>query len=185
MFKRVRMICFSFFVVLVVINITDWNNSSINIDDYISYKEDNKELLDEMNKEDSEEVIEVEDEEEFSPLEVLVGSLSLYGPDCYGCTSNKTASGMYVGDGNIYYKDSEYGTVRIVAADKSYPFGTIVRVSNVDYFGEPIYAIVLDRGGDIGKNRRFLFDLLFPSEREANSVGSRHNVTFEIMRLGY
>jgi len=179
MFKRVRMICFSFFIALVVINIINGDKYYIDVNEYINYKETDKPLEEEVF-----EVIE-EEKKDIFPLEVLVGSLSLYGPDCYGCTSNKTASGMYVGEGNIYYEDSEYGTVRIVAADKSYPFGTIVRVSNVDYFGEPIYAVVLDRGGDIGKSKRFLFDLLFPSEQEANNIGSRHNVTFEIMRLGY
>ena len=119
-------------------------------------------------------------------IEVLVGSMSGYGPDCYGCTSGLTASGKYVGNGNIYYDDPTYGTIRIVAADASYPFGTIVKISNVDlYNNEPFYAIVLDRGGDIGKGRRFLFDLLFASEKETHQLGVDYNVNYEIVRLGY
>ena len=119
-------------------------------------------------------------------IETLTGSLVGYGPDCYGCTSNRTASGMYIGEGNIYYNDSTYGKVRIVAGDISYPFGTIVRISNVDlYNDEPFYAVVLDRGGDIGKNNKFLFDLLFTSESDAYSLGTEYNIKFEIMRLGY
>jgi len=119
-------------------------------------------------------------------LETLVGNLVGYGPDCAGCTSMKTASGKYIGEGNIYYNDPTYGEVHIVAGDYSYPFGTIVRISNVDFYNdEPFYAVVLDRGGNIGKNKKFLFDLLFASEREASALGKETNIKYEIMRLGY
>ena len=117
-------------------------------------------------------------------IEKLVGGLAGYGPDCSGC-SPYTATGMYIGNGNIYYQDKQYGKVRIVAGDKSFPFGTIVKMSNTNYYdNSPIYAIVLDRGG-IGRGKKFLFDLLFNSEKEASNIGSRQNVTFEILRLGY
>ena len=119
-------------------------------------------------------------------LETLKGSLAGYGPDCYGCTSFRTASGRYIGDGKIYYDDKDFGKIRIVAGDKSYPFGTIVRISNTNYGdNSPIYAIVLDRGGGVGKGKKFLFDLLFETEKAAAKAGSRKNVTFEILRLGY
>lgn len=127
-----------------------------------------------------------EEQEQEIALETLVGNLVGYGPDCAGCTSMKTASGKYIGDGNIYYNDPTYGEVRIVAGDHSYPFGTIVRISNVDlYNDEPFYAVVLDRGGNIGKNKKFLFDLLFASEKEALELGKEINIKYEIMRLGY
>lgn len=115
-----------------------------------------------------------------SGLEVQTGAISSYGPDCVGC-SGTLASGFYAGNGNIYYQDSTYGSVRIVAGDRSYPFGTIVQVS-----GTPLgdfNAIVLDRGGGIGFGKRFLFDLLFPSEAEG--FGSYWNITFTILRYGY
>ena len=119
-------------------------------------------------------------------IEKLTGSLAGYGPDCVGCTSFRTASGRYIGDGNIYYEDKEYGKIRIVAGDKSYPFGTIVKISNTNYGdNSPIYAVVLDRGGGVGKGKKFLFDLLFTTEKEAAKAGSRKNVIFEILRLGY
>lgn len=119
-------------------------------------------------------------------LEKLKGALAGYGPDCYGCTSFKTATGKYIGDGNIYYEDKEYGKIRIVAGDKSYPFGTIVKISNA-FSGKDstIYAIVLDRGGGVGKGKKFLFDLLFETEKAASLAGSKQNVDFEILRLGY
>lgn len=118
-------------------------------------------------------------------LETLNGSMSGYGPDCYGCTSNRVASGYYVGEGNIYYEDKIYGKVRIVAGDKKYPLGTIVKIGSSKVSNEPIIAIVLDRGGNIGINKKFTFDLLFATEKEASKYGVSKNIKFEILRLGY
>lgn len=114
-------------------------------------------------------------------IEVQYGKLSRYGPDCYGC-SGYVAYGKYVGDGTIYYYDNYYGNVRILAGDKSYPFGTIVRVSFRD---ESFLGIVLDRGGAIGFNRTALFDLLYPSEYLANIDGVNYNTKFEVLRIGF
>ena len=114
-------------------------------------------------------------------FEKQVGKLSRYGPDCYGC-SGYLAHGDYVGDGTVYYNDLEYGQVRILAADRQYPFGTIVRVRT----DEKIFlAIVLDRGGAIGFGKVALFDLLYPSEYLANIDGVSHNTSFEVLRYGF
>lgn len=138
------------------------------------------------NSSPKEETKEEKIEKEEVVLEKLVGALAGYGPDCYGCTSFRTSSGKYIGDGNIYYDDKEYGKIRILAGDKSYPYGTIVKMTNTNYYdNSPIYAVVLDRGGGVVKGKKFLFDLLFETEKEASKIGSRKNVTFEILRLGY
>lgn len=144
----------------------------------------------ETKKEENKDNKEEEKQEEKTPseektIEKLTGSLAGYGPDCYGCTSFRTSSGKYIGDGNIYYEDKEFGKIRIVAGDKSYPYGTIVKISNTGYYSDAIYAVVLDRGGGVGKGKKFLFDLLFETEKDALKMGSRKNVTFEILRLGY
>ena len=110
--------------------------------------------------------------------EVVTGKMSGYGPDCIGC-SGYLANGHYVGNGNIYYNDSEYGQVRIVAGDKKYKFGTIIRIN------DSMLAIVLDRGGSIGIGKKFMFDLLYASEAEANSNGVSYNTKFEILRNGF
>ena len=110
------------------------------------------------------------------------GNITAYGPDCKGC-SGITASGYKVKN-TIYYNDKTYGKVRIVAADKSLPFGTIVRISDLSIFNEPIIAIVLDRGSAIGFNKSVYFDLLYQSEKASNSFGKR-KATFEILRRGY
>ena len=110
--------------------------------------------------------------------EILVGKMSGYGPDCIGC-SGYLAYGTYVGDGNIYYNDSEYGQVRIVAGDRKYKFGPIVKIN------DSMVAIVLDRGGSIGIGKKFLFDLLYSSETEASKYGVSNNTKFEILRYGF
>lgn len=120
----------------------------------------------------------------YSSKESLYGKVSAYTPYCSDGCSGYTANGMFIGN-NIYYNDKEYGKVRIVAADKSYPFGTIVRFNNLNYFNDAVYAIVLDRGGAIGKGKRVLFDLLFKTEKEANDFGIEKGISCDILRLGY
>ncbi len=156
----------------------------------------NKEVVEEVVKEEMIEDVSVEDEidldeqiveEESLPiisdvLESHVGTMSGYGPDCRGC-SGFLASGKYVGDGNVTYYDSDYGNVRILAGDVSIPFGSIVRVKNSRV--PEFVGIVLDRGGSIGFGKKFLFDLLYPSEDIALSDEVSYNTTFEILRFGY
>lgn len=111
------------------------------------------------------------------------GPMTAYGPDCVGC-SGITSSGYNVLKGNIYYHDKTYGNIRIVAADKSLPFGTIVRISDLDVFDDDILAIVLDRGSAIGFNKKTYFDLLYKSEKETEFFGRRF-ANFDILRMGY
>ena len=121
-------------------------------------------------------------EESVKVLATYKGNITAYGPDCVGC-SGITASGYKVKN-TIYYNDKEYGKIRIIAADKSLPFGTIVRISDLKMFDEPIIAIVLDRGGAIGFNKNVYFDLLYKNEKSTYSFG-KQKATFEILRRGY
>ena len=135
-------------------------------------------------------------------IETYTGILTGYGPDCVGCGNPSTgkvvtSSGYHVSNFvngaiepafTITYNDSEYGEVRIVAADDSIPFYSIVRI-NVPHWDEPVIAIVLDRGSTVGfsncrSSRGCLtqFDLLYPSEAE--SLGKTQNVKFELLRSG-
>lgn len=113
-------------------------------------------------------------------LNTYMGNISHYGADCSGCTG-RTASGYNVGS-NFYYEDSKYGTVRIVAADSQLPFGTIVRINNNS---TTMLAIVLDRGGAIGFEKKYMLDLLCESEDSAIKYGTLNNSTIEILRYGY
>ena len=121
-----------------------------------------------------------------TPLATYVGKITAYGPDCYGCTSGRTASGQYVLEGNIYYNDPTFGNIRIVAADKSIPFGSIIKIIGLSISEDPILAIVLDRGGMIGfaEGKHSYFDLLYKSEADASTFG-RPTATFELLRSGY
>ena len=70
-----------------------------------------------------------------------------------------------------------------LAGDRSYPYGTIVRVkgSRLSEF----VGIVLDRGGAVGFGKSHLFDLLYRSSAEALKNEVSYNTTFEILRYGY
>lgn len=120
----------------------------------------------------------LEEEPTYNAIKTYTGSLTGYGPDCYGC-SGHTASGYNVKNTSTY-TDSQFGEVRIVAADRSIPFYSIVRINIPG--DEPFNAIVLDTGGNVGFGKGTLFDLLFPTEKVA--MGKKDNVKFEIIRNG-
>ena len=106
-----------------------------------------------------------------------------YGHDCRGCTTGKTASGYSIRD-TIYYEDPTFGTLRIVAMDRSIPLYSIVRISNIKGM-EPILAIVLDRGGGISFSKSIQIDLVVESESVANTtIGKKYNITCDILRSG-
>ena len=75
-----------------------------------------------------------------APVEKYTGRLTSYGPDCPGCskvgnvacyTKSRTKHSL-IYDG-IYYKDDEFGSVRILAAAReAFPCGTIVKVDIVN-----------------------------------------------------
>ncbi len=112
---------------------------------------------------------------------IFNGTMTAYGPDCVGCTGIVACPPRNdVRGGNIYFNDNEYGQVRIVAADKNIPCGTMLKVTGSS-LGENVMAIVLDRGGVINGT---LMDLLMPSERTSSPFG-RQNVTYEIIRWGW
>jgi 3D (Asp-Asp-Asp) domain-containing protein len=120
----------------------------------------------------------------YSVKESLTGKVTTYTAFCSDGCHGYTASGRYVGD-NIYYEDPDYGTVMIAAGDRSYPFGTIVRFNYLPNFEGEVYAIILDRGGAIGKNKKVLFDLLIDDTSSYLNFGMARNVNCDILRIGY
>lgn len=113
----------------------------------------------------------------------FIGTMTGYGPDCVGC-GGKTGCPprQDVRNGNIYFTDNDYGTIRIVATDRSIPCGSIVRISNFTFSSDPIIAIALDRGGAIVGNT---MDLLYASEQETKAIGRQKNIQFDIIRWGW
>ena len=165
------------------------NESSL--DDTVVPLEDENDKVQEVVEEIKEEDKEVEEEVIVTPDEpnlfydkavimTEVGTITGYGPDCRGC-SGVTASGHNLHE-SVYYEDSEFGTVRILAADRSIPFYSIFRVSNIPGM-DPFIAIVLDTGGNVGYEKGTLFDLAFESEA-TGVVPLTQNVTFEMLRSG-
>jgi len=94
-----------------------------------------------------------------------------YGPDCAGC-SGITTSGDDVRS-TIYYNE-----MRVLAAPRSIPLYTIMRVTYPN--GDSFKGIVLDRGGDIVNGR---LDILVASENEAYQLG-KQTVTVTILKNG-
>ena len=119
---------------------------------------------------------------DYDILETFDGTMTAYGSNCIGC-SGVTAFGYDIRNNNIYYEDKTFGNIRIVAADKKLPFGTVVRISGLKIYDEPILAVVLDRGGAIRGN---IMDLAFGSEDDelVKKIG-RSNVKYDILRYGW
>ena len=115
-------------------------------------------------------------------INTFYGNITAYTPYCDGCIGI-TAYGYDVRN-NIYYNDNQYGNIRISAADKAIPFGTIIKISNIDEYDD-IISIVLDRGSAIGYDTNAQLDLLFDNENMAINFGRKYNVKFEILREGF
>ena len=113
----------------------------------------------------------------------FIGKITGYGPDCKGCGGNSACSPKQnFKNGNIYFNDSVYGKIRIVAADRRLPCGSIVRIHNIAIYSDPIIAIVMDRGGAVkGKH----LDLLFETEKNMQGMHTQGNIQFDILRLGF
>ena len=122
-----------------------------------------------------------------------VGKMTGYGADCVGCSgalSCRTHSGRthnLYSDGE-YYNDTQFGTVRILAAalDK-FPCGTVIKVENENL--GTFNAIVLDTGGAMRKawaNGTVLMDLAFKSETDpAIHLATSSNTKYSVQRWGY
>lgn len=128
------------------------------------------------------------------PISISYGSTTGYGANCVGCSGNVACSTSYgthnlIRDG-VYYNDSKYGNVRIIAADNSmFQCGTIMEIDNG--IMDPFMAIVLDTGGamrDAWSNGNILIDIAFSYENSdgINSATNRSgNVKFKVYRNGW
>ena len=102
--------------------------------------------------------------------------LTHYGYDCKGC-GGRTATGYDISK-TIYYNDSTYGKVRIVAMCSKIPLYSIIKIKNYKLGGD-ILAIVIDRG--VGCNT---IDLAVENEKASSKYGIQNNVKIEILRKG-
>ena len=128
------------------------------------------------------------------PISISYGSTTGYGANCVGCSGNVACSTEYgthnlIRDG-VYYNDSKYGKVRIVAADNSkFSCGTIIEVDNS--IMDPFMAIVMDTGGamrDAWSSGNILIDIAFSYENSDginNATNRSGNVKFKVYRNGW
>lgn len=120
------------------------------------------------------------------------GTLTAYGPDCYGCTgilACRTREGTYQNlyDG-IYYTDEEFGQVRILAADHTlFPCGTVIEVTNSKL--QKVIGIVLDTGSQMRKAWRqdgvVWVDLAMEKNDASALAYTNHNTDYQVKRWGW
>lgn len=116
----------------------------------------------------------------YTPIDYYNGFLTGYAANCPLCSGNLGCNGQNVLDGTIYYNDSDYGNVRIVASSSNLKCGSIVEFTLDTVSDKPITAIVLDRGVT-GTN----LDLLMESQEAAiKNVGGRL-ISYSVLRNGY
>ena len=113
----------------------------------------------------------------------FTGQMTAYKATCKGCTGMVACPPRQdVRNGNIWFNDSTYGKIRIVAADPAIPCGTIVKITNVSFSKEEIIGIVLDRGGAIKGN---IMDFLVGPNDDMDIVGRQRGVNYEVLRWGW
>lgn len=129
---------------------------------------------------------------------IYKGRLTGYGPDCVGCTGTgnlacrtreKTTHSL-VKDG-IYYEDTEYGKVRILAAAlKAFPCGTIIEVTKPGK--DPFMAVVLDTGTTMVNswNKGIVWlDLAYSTQKDKTVFAADDltgkDITFSVQRWGW
>ncbi len=113
----------------------------------------------------------------------FTGQMTAYNPICVGCTGKVSCPPRQdVTNGNIYYEDEGYGSIRILAADPHIPCGTVVQITNVTFSEEPIIGIVLDRGGAIKGN---IMDFLVTETDDMDVIGRQRGVHYEVLRWGW
>lgn len=120
----------------------------------------------------------------------FTGRLTVYGGDCAGC-SGRAASGLNLSaKSGVNNSNSPYLTYRgkkyyCLAADRSIPFGTVIKISNHNLSTEgTIYGIVVDRGGAIKGNKIDIFKGSESSGSSYFSGGTSNNTKFEIVSVG-
>lgn len=125
----------------------------------------------------------------------FTGIMTGYGPDCKTCNgigyvACRTKEGKnfnLINDG-VYYEDSEFGKVRVLAAAHSvFPCGTIVYVDNNRL--EPFYGIVLDTGWGMNNSLSqdiIHFDMAFATEKDPEVYNATSkNVKYSVQRWGF
>lgn len=120
----------------------------------------------------------IETPKTFEPISSFSGELTAYIGNCSdGCSGVLACSPRHVvSEKGIYFNDSTFGNVRIVATSSNYPCGSIMKFK---VGSSTITAVAMDRG--VGGNT---VDLLTETTSDAYQIG-RRSLKFEVLRLGW
>lgn len=119
----------------------------------------------------------------------FVGKLTTYGADCSGCGGTAASGVKLSSTSGVNNSNSPYLTYNgqryyCLAADRSIPFGTIIKITNHGLGTDStIYGIVVDRGGAVKGN---IVDIFNGSEKGKRyfSGSTSFQTQFEIVSLG-
>lgn len=120
----------------------------------------------------------------------FTGRLTTYGGDCNGCGGSSSSGVKLSPKTGVNKSNSPYLTYKgkkyyCLAADRSIPFGTVIKISNHNLSTDStIYGIVVDRGGAIKGNKVDIFKGSEKSGVKYFSGGTSNNTKFEIVSLG-
>lgn len=120
----------------------------------------------------------------------FTGRLTTYGGDCNGCGGSSSSGVKLSPKTGVNNSNSPYLTYRgkkyyCLAADRSIPFGTVIKISNHNLStNSTIYGIVVDRGGAIKGNKVDIFKGSEKGGKKYFSGGTSYNTKFEIVSIG-
>ncbi|MCD7840825.1 MAG: G5 domain-containing protein [Erysipelotrichaceae bacterium] len=119
----------------------------------------------------------------------FTGKLTTYGGDCSGCGGTSASGVKLSASTGVNNSNSPYLTYNgtkyyCLAADRSIPFGTIIKITNHNLnTNSTIYGIVVDRGGAITGSH---IDIFNGSETGKTyfSGGTSNNTSYEVISVG-
>lgn len=120
----------------------------------------------------------------------FTGRLTTYGGDCRGCSGGSSSGVKLSPTTGVNNTNSPFLTYKgrkyyCLAADRSIPFGTVIKISNHNlHTDSTIYGIVVDRGGAIKGNKIDIFKGSEGSGRTYFGGGTSYNTKFEVVSLG-
>lgn len=120
----------------------------------------------------------------------FTGRLTTYGGDCNGCggyasTGIRLSPTSGVNNSGTPYLRYNGKNYYCLAADRSIPFGTVIKITNHNLNTDStIYGIVVDRGGAIVGNKIDIFKGSEGSGSQYFGGGTSNNTKFEVVSLG-
>lgn len=120
----------------------------------------------------------------------FTGRLTTYGGDCTGCRGGSSSGVKLSATTGVNNSNSPFLTYKgkkyyCLAADRSIPFGTVIKITNHRLkLNSTIYGIVVDRGGAIKGNKIDIFKGSEKGGKQYFKGPTSNNAKFEIISIG-